>query len=1198
MSVIKPQLRIVESVGPSANDYSQLDQRTHAYKISDMYIGSDAQTEREEWLYDAVNDKIVNGLITLPQGVERLFIELMTNASDNVGRSRRFGADPGTIDVTMDRTTISVRNGGLPIPIEINSQSGLYAPEFILGSMLTSSNYDGDRHEAGRNGLGAKLVNIYSKSFKVEVYDAIRHWHYTQVWNNNMTVRGDPVIMPYNGTLSSVTIVYEMDFARFGYTEYPDDAFHLFARHCADISFTAKTSVKFNDKTFSFDSIKDYARMYYGELVNTAVLHYEWPPNTEVIVKKGGIQVSKDPLVMPLVELCLLDTPHNGSHVSFVNSMMTRDGGAHVEEAIKIYGGAVAEAVNSKGRKSGKGSKSGKGAKKEVKETKKPTITLRDIRPHISVIITVKLVNPKFLGQSKSKLDSPKPKMTPTEDEIESIMDWKLILVLHDLLQSKDFGNLTKTSGRRKIHVGLDKGSDANEAGGPLSSQCVAFITEGNSAMGYANHMISMLPSGRDFAGVIPIKGKLLNVMNVDSCQRILDNKELMRIRKLLNLNELLDYTIDANFNTLRYGTLVILADADTDGKHIVGLVLNFMYCLYPSLIRRGYVMYLKTPILRVSHGTSVLKFYTEGQYENWKNKTPNSDKWKHKYFKGLGSSSPANVKEDVSDPHYVQCIYDNTTDQLMKMAFDDKLADDRKKWIASWKRMLEVEEIKMQPISDFINHDLVEYGVANVHRSIPSLMDGLKPGQRKIMWAAWDEWKWAMGKTYTEKKVEVFSGHVVERTKYHHGPKCLVDTIINMAQDFVGANNLPYFQQDGMFGTRDMGGKDCADARYSFTRPEWWIPYVFRREDMPILEILVDEGDEIEPRFFLPIVPLQLINGARGIGSGSSTYIPNHNVRNIISWYRARLAGTELPIVDPYFEGFKGGIRIHDKRAKKNAQMTIVNVPQIDEDGDGDDDFDDQAGLSDDEIDLREEKATRSKLSLITTGNFRIKDGIVIVDELPIERWIQPYRAWLEEMVEAKKIKTFREQSLTNSAYFEITGFENPSIKSLKLQKSFGLTNMTLIDENEKPVTYDNTDLILETFYLRRLAYYQKRKDYILGKIKVDVDKLTERIRFIMAVKQKHIRPDEWTKKATHEVMTKMNFDHKLLKEVTLADCTEEDVLDLQNRIKRLNEEYESILATDIKTIWLRELDEFDTEYCKRNKIKTAKPTLKLVEI
>jgi DNA topoisomerase-2 len=257
-----------------------------------------------------------------------------------------------------------------------------------------------------------------------------------------------------------------------------------------------------------------------------------------------------------------------------------------------------------------------------------------------------------------------------------------------------------------------------------------------------------------------------------------------------------------------------------------------------------------------------------------------------------------------------------------MQLAFHEKLADQRKDWIRNWQPDFRVEEMQMQPISAFINHELIQFSIADVARSIPRFMDGLKQVQRKIIWGSMKKWKGKVGSNKAAKiKVGNLASYVSEKTEYHHGPKSLCDAIVHMVHDLTGSNNLPYFCANGQFGTRNYLGKDASEPRYTKTRPQWWWNLIFKKEDMPLLDIVIDEGKECEPVTFLPIIPLHLINGTSGIGTGHSTFVPDHDPLDICRWLTAKINGYPLPEVLPWYRGFTGDIKIIDRTSKPKNQ-------------------------------------------------------------------------------------------------------------------------------------------------------------------------------------------------------------------------------------------------------------------------------------
>lgn len=1505
-------------VGPTGNSYKKYEPPKHVYMKSDTYIGADEKVRRQEWLFDVQNRRMVEAMIDFVPGSERIFIEVLTNASDNVGRSRRAGVDPGIIEIIMNNSTVCVTNYGLPIPVEIHPTEGVYVPQLIFGELLTSSNYEVDRHEAGTNGIGAKATNIYSKEFMVIIHDKIRGLKYTQVWNNNMQQRGEPIIEQYQGEISSVQVIYKMDFERFGYTVpvgdeggYPVEAYSLFARHGVDISFTAKTTVKFNGHEFNYQNIRDYARLYFGEAADNAIVHYQWPDGTEIIKKKKGYQVSKTGTVNPEIELIALDTPDEGHHVSFVNCMMTREGGVHVNAAVKAVADSTVQLVNDTVMKGL--IKQNKGKELDAKEKRSHSITINDVKPHISILLNAKLKNPKFVGQTKTQLHTPVPKISIAEEQLKSISKWKLVDRLYAAIDAKQYSSLSKKDGKLRKYVKLMKGVDANNAGKAKRHECVLYITEGKSGAGYANKLVALVPGGRDNVGVLPMKGKSLNVMNAGRFQLEKSN-EIGELVKMLGLKYCLDekmkdtyYLENSNFNTLRYGGVMIMADSDVDGKHIIGLILNFFYCFFPSLLARGFVMYYRTPTIRVTYNRNVIKFYTQREYDEWQIDTPNYMNWKHKYYKGLGTSNDAEIKDDYKAPRIVQCFYDEHAPEAMRLAFDKKMTNQRKDWLGKWRPVLGlgIDDIKLQPISWFINHELILFSIEDTQRSIPKLTDGLKVSLRKILYASHLRWKISpKNKDYSEYKVAQLAAFVADKAYYHHGEVVLGDVIVGMAQDFTGSNNIPWFTKDGQFGcfdpetpvliwdgstklakdittsdiligddgkqrhisqivsgtddmyevvqryghtyrvnkqhiltlyfpchkiitwdqifngfsmiyfdttnktvstfrsqvsdtlskadaerlisqfaetipdddkifdinlqtylsfsdeikalfksvhnfkpvdwpktnvsiypymygnylanekmldqigncyiynnienrlellagiidaqgsliyiggvnrflirtfgrnpekviylanslgfysnvldvyhesliiggdihriptrftatrcpkqepfigmdievkhigrgryvgwyidanerflladwtcvhnTRYEGGKDAAQTRYSFVRPERLVGYIIRKEDKPILKHVIDEGNTGQPETFYPIIPMVLVNGAQGIGTGYSTFIPCHNPLDLINWLRIKLKGgpdDDLPNLLPWYRGFEGIIKVIDRRDRKRKNkvgvtlITNVNdngviVPKVQNFETEDQNFE-----AEDQNFEAENENERPLLSMISMGNYHVNsDNTIIITELPIGYWPIKFRKHLENLLEEKKITNYRDLSVDNSVYFEITGFTSPiSHRSLGLIRCMSMSNMVLLDAKSHPVRYDTSFDIIESFYSSRIPIYELRKQHIIKTLSDEIDILNHKIRFIQAVINKEILVIDQKKVFVYQAMDVLGIPHEIYDRSMLGHLSKDDIESFTAKILEKETQRDNIIQTPVQQIWLNELDELESVY------------------
>ena len=1187
-----------------ANNYSKYkDQRDHIYEVPQMYLGGSIKnSNRLERVLDLDTLLFKEKEISISDGLERIFVEISSNAGDNASRSMRNGVDPGEVSVTMTGTTIKVRNGGIPIPVEMHPEEKVFVPEMIFGMLMSSSNYDKDiaRTESGVNGFGAKLTNIFSKSFKVTIGDPHNKSLYTQTWSENMKNKGEHEITYYNKNEKAfVEVEFVIDFLKFGYKDmkYPGEAFEFFSRHVVDMAFTLKIPVSFNGKKFIIKNAKDYDKLYLGkDKVKNSILYCSWPEGTETYVK-NNVEYSKNKNILPTMEICAIDTPDEAFKISFLNAMWTKNNGVHFDAAFKAIASTVLDTVN--GETSSKKKK-----KKGEKGEKSLKIALTDVKKHVSLIVNCWLEDPEFDGQGKRELKGPTPKVTIDEKVLKPIMRWELVARLYAELDAKMFRIASKSDGKKKKFLnGMEKLKDANKAASSESENCTLYITEGDSALTFAKKLRSFIPGGKgnDYIGLYPLKGKPINVMNAPFDQ-IANNKEINDLKDVLGLRERLDYNIEENYKTLRYGHLMVLADADNDGKHILGLVMNIFHCKYPTLLARGFVKYLRTKILEVRKGGTTIKFYSQHEYELWRDETPDFKTWKHDYFKGLGSSENKDIEEESKDPKIVYSIYDEIAPYSMRLAFDKKLTNNRKQWIAQWEPDYKVETMKVQPISAFINHEFIQFSIADVARSIPRFTDGLKVSQRKILWTALKRWGKKAGTAAEHMKVAQFAAKVSESMAYMHGEKSLEGAIIGMAQNFVGANNLPCFERKGELGTRSAMGKDAAAGRYTFTRPESYVPYIFKKEDQPILNILVDEGQDIEPLTLIPIIPMHLINGVCGIGTGSSSYIPAHNPLDVVYWLECKIKGLPLPELIPWYRGFKGEIEV-----KRRSKKLEENETSEEDENETDEHFIDE----------------NTKVSMFTYGIFeeektgRTKTKVVVT-ELPIGKSIDSYEIFLKRLREEKVITKYDDYSTAEEPRFEIYGMKRPSIRNLKLVKSYGMSNMVLLDNRNRPVKYENAEAIMETFYSIRLAYYEKRKEYILSNIKDQIQLLNAKIKFVESVikgidllqdnpkltieelnNKGGIFTIKQNKQNISKQMERCGFDPELLKKISMYSLSSEEIQSFKDEISKIEEERNVTENKKAEQFWLDDLEEFTKVYCKHYKCKYESPkriTLKVM--
>ena len=321
---------------------------------------------------------------------------------------------------------------------------------------------------------------------------------------------------------------------------------------------------------------------------------------------------------------------------------------------------------------------------------------------------------------------------------------------------------------------------------------------------------------------------------------QIMKNAEIQNIKKFLGLQHKKEYTM-ADMKSLRYGHLMIMTDQDHDGSHIKGLLINFLQCQFPSLLKLpGFLLEFITPIVKVWKGDpknpkNLKSFFSMPEYEEWKEQHKNEKGWDHKYYKGLGTSDikDAQVYFKDLDTHMKRFHTMRAEEEkLIELAFSKKKADARKEWLREFvpgnHLDLTTNEITYD---DFVNKELILFSMADNLRSIPSVIDGFKPGQRKVLYTC------LRRNIRKDVKVVELAGSVSGSTDYAHGEASMQGTIIGMAQNFVGSNNINVLEPSGNFGSRLQGGGDAASARYTYTRLSPFARRIFHAQDDALLK-------------------------------------------------------------------------------------------------------------------------------------------------------------------------------------------------------------------------------------------------------------------------------------------------------------------------------------------------------------------------
>jgi hypothetical protein len=670
----------------------------------------------------------------------------------------------------------------------------------------------------------------------------------------------------------------------------------------------------------------------------------------------------------------------------------------------------------------------------------------------------------------------------------------------------------------------------------------------------------------RFLLGDFTVTHNCLNVRNSIPAT-IAKNKVITDLIQALNLRHDLDYTDDKNYKTLSYGKVILLTDADCDGLHISGLLMNFFHYLFPSLLERKdpFVVSMCTPIVRVFNSKADLLFYDENKFRQFTKEQQEKNKtFKSKYYKGLGTTKPEDVP-DTFGKKMIEYVNDDNSSSNMNKIFHKKFADIRKDWLANYDlnpdfSLDDEGEIVNMEISSFLNNEVIKFSHNDCKRSIPSLFDGLKESQRKVLYAVK---KRNLTYNKTSLKVAQLGGYVAEHSNYHHGEQNLFETIINMAQDYVGSNNIPLFYRDGMFGTRLNGGKDSASPRYIFTKMETITPLIFREEDDVLLEHVVDDGDVVEPKFYVPIIPMVLINGALGIGTGWSSSIPCYNPIDIIECIKIWLDNdgeillkdpddgtilSLLPEIIPWYRGFEGTIEKSDNK-------------------------------------------------YITYGVISKNKDKVEVSELPIGMWTDKFKETVEDWLVDKKIKNMKNYSTPKQVKFSITESEDGfscNINNMGLYSYLHTTNMVLFNEKEQLKKY-TTDEIINDFCIMRYAFYTKRKNHIISTVEKDLRHLGNKERFIQEIIDDKLKIMNVNEEVIIKELEKRKYDkdtkndeeeskngYNYLLKLPVRTLTADQVRKIKNDIKSLNTTLDSIKKTTEKQMWLNDLKDFENEYHK----------------
>jgi DNA topoisomerase-2 len=1130
-----------------SQQYQKKTEKEHILDKPGMYIGPISKIDEKLYVYDDVEDKIKQKEIKYLAGLYKIFDEIIVNSRDHIIRiiSSKLPDKINVTEITVnikDDGTIEVMNNGDGIDVVEHPEHKLYIPEMILGHLRTSTNYNENEQKlvGGTHGYGAKLTMIWSKFASIETVDNRRGLKYYQEFKNNLDIIVPPVITK-SKSKPYTKITFLPDYARFGLPDgLTEDLKSLFKKRVYDIAGVSDHSVKkvkftYNNTVVPVKNFKQYIEYYIDDKNVYELSNERW---------EYAVAISPT---------------HEFMQVSFVNGINTIKGGKHVEYILNQITKKMGDYIEKK---------------------KKVKVQPNSIKEQLFLFLRCDLQNPSFDSQTKEYMSSPIAKFGSkcevSDGFIEKLAKLGVMELAIGITDAKENKQAKKTDGVKVKNVrGIANFIDANFAGTEKSKDCILILCEGLSAL---SGIVSGLSStDRNIIGIYPLKGKVLNVRG-EVLSKISGNKEITELKKILGLENDKEYTLNEVHKKLRYGKVMFLTDADPDGSHIKGLCVNVFDSLWKSLIKiNGFISFMNTPILRVQKGTQKLLFYNDGEYTTWKNtQQTNLNSWNIKYLKGLGSSGSVEFKEYFANKKIVEFVYTEQSENTIDKVFNKKRPDERKLWLENYDKDAYLDTNKTEvKYEDFINMELIHFSKYDCERSIPNMVDGLKISLRKVLYCAFKR------NLKTEVKVAQFSGYVSEHSNYHHGEASLNGTIINMAQDYMGSNNINLLDPRGQFGSR-LSPDSAASERYIFTLLNTITRFIFPELDDPILNYINDDGTPVEPEFYCPIIPMVLINGSAGIGTGFSTNIEPYNPMDVIQFIKNKLRGFENNIeFIPYYEGFKGSvIKIEEKKYKINGVYE------------------------------------------------KIKEDTIKITELPVGAWTLEYITFLEELLDGKVDKNGKKSqpvikdftNLSTEKIIDITVVfpkgkldelkDEDILKLLKLTTTVSTTNMHLFNQDSKLRKYNKVEDIIEDYYVVRLDAYKTRKEYLLVEMENRLIKISNKAKYINLVLEDKI---DLRKKNITQItellksfeLVEIDGNYNYLIKMTMDSVSIENINKLLKEKGDLEFELNTLKNKTLEEIWLEEIILLEKEYItyknRRNELtvetpRVVKKTIKMV--
>lgn len=1068
--------------------YQVLSPINHVLHRPDMYIGS-LQNELVCRFITNNSNALEEVSTTVCKGFLKIVDEVVSNAQDYQA------TDPTTSLITLsvnpENGWIKVYNNGKrTVSTKPFNNSGKSIAQTVFGVLLSGSNFNDDqkRKWVGKNGLGVKLTNIYSKEFVVNLGDPETQENHVIRFSGNMKDCDPPKVKKYAKKSAFTEVFFLPEYQRFGISlPLSEDLCKLLKGRMQDLAITTskKVVVKFNEEEIAYSDLKSYAQMLGGNLLCNDTTKGE--NDTEL-------------------QVCIVTESEKPHIAAFVN------GGRCTGTIVNFVVSKIADLFS----------------KKFPNATKLTNI----IKDNIGIIIKATIDNPDYTSQYKDVLTTPASKfgfdytISPTLSK--KLLSSNLVKVIEQSIEKKDDKGATKAI--RNKTGSISDYEKATKLGG--KNPCTLWITEGKSAKALVVAGFSVI--GRENNGVYPLRGKPLNVHD-KSLKDTLTNKEWLDLIHILNLDPTKTYD-SSSIAKLPYKHLAIVTDQDDDGSHILGLVLTFFQKFFKSLIHQhpSFLLRFVTPIVKVKEvpRSPYIHFFSLQAFKKWSETHKCSEA---NYYKGLGTSSAAEAKEyfSASKKHTVKLLFkDDGCHQILSESFGDSFADKRKEMIQNinFESFVDYEKEDIN-ISNFCNNELVHFYYANITRTIPG-MDGLKPGQRKVLFTLFND------KKPIKYKVAELAAYTTGFAKYHHGEASLQETIAHMTQQYCGANQIRYLKALSQSGTRHDDRKVHAQPRYMNTQIEEITRLIFVDGEDAVLQYNEEDGKQVEPKCYAGTIPMILINGTKGIGTGYSTEFPTYGVNDVIERCTALCDGKTYDIsLSPKTEGFKGSI-------EKDGNSYIY----------------------------------RGVVEEYGTWKDGSKSGKILrITELPPQMWTNNLKESIEKYDWVHEVVTYTKDDDVDLRVHVID--ENIEKRKNEVQKMItkkvSMNNMNMFDYNGILKHYNSPEEVLEDHAKFKLKICEKRLKWMIEEKNKEMNLALAKHKYIQLVLSYKIKV-MGVKRDNLKEQIKDNGLEEFTAELTkmlLTSLTEEESQRLEKVYEYLKKEIEDLLKLTPNDLWMRDL-------------------------